>query len=55
MKSIKTPNHQLIIEVHFEFMDCTIMGDFAYICLFIYQWSASRLQSIATPPRLNLP
>ena len=44
MKSIKTPITPLIIEVNFypekyEFADCTILGDFAYIsylCLLIY-------------------
>ena len=43
---LKHQTTPLIIEVHFnpwkyEFADCTILGDFAYIsylCLFIYLW-----------------
>ena len=59
--SIKTPTTPLIIKVHFypqkyEFADCTILGDFAYIsylCLFIYLWQKHRYLQIQRPVRLT--
>ena len=66
---LKHQTTPLIIEVHFdpqkyEFADCTILADFAYIsylCLFIYLWCVlrmrlrpqTRMYGIYSPPYIH--